>query len=43
MSFLNISAKYLQEHPILIYSKSEHNVFSTQFDKLLNKLYIVQN
>jgi len=32
-----------KEQPILIYSKSEHNAFSNKFDKLSNKLYIVQN
>ena len=37
--FLNI----YKEQPILIYSKSEHISFSNKFDKLSNKLYIVQN
>ena len=32
-----------KEQPILIYSKSEHSVFSNKFDKLLKKWYIVQN
>jgi hypothetical protein len=37
--FLNI----YKEQPILIYSKSEYIAFSNKFDKLSNKLYIVQN